>query len=108
MSNVKMFWVDNNMILEVADLKNKLTGAFLNAATVTATLRDAAGATIGGQSWPLTLAYVASSNGVYRATLPYDLQIEVRDRLTATISVNAGGGLRARWVLDCVAADRAE
>lgn len=108
MSNVKVVFVGNDAILEVADLRNKATGANLNAATVTATLADLNGTELQGQSWPLTLAYVSNSKGVYRATLSYALQIAPRDRFNTTITVNAGGGLRARWVLECVAAEREE
>lgn len=108
MSNVKLLWVGNDMILEVAELRNTATGAYLNAATVTATLTDAAGVNLGGQSWPLAMVYVTGSNGIYRATLTYALQITARERVTATIAVNAGGGLRAQWVLDCIAADRVD
>ena len=63
-----VLYVDNDMRLEVGSLRD-LDGVYLNAATVTATIYDALGVAVTGQSWPLTLAYVALSNGIYRGII---------------------------------------
>lgn len=55
----------NDQVVEVTGLKNNVTGAFLNAATVTATLKDKNGNAVTGLS-SLTLAFLAGTNGNYR------------------------------------------
>lgn len=106
MSNVDVLYIGNDAILELRGLENDLTGQFLNAATVTATLTDATGTQIAGAAWPMTLAYVAASDGTYRATLPYTLALTPNEKVTAAISVDAGSGLRAFWALEFVARRR--
>lgn len=102
MSNVHILLDNNDSILEVDGLKNELTGAYLNSATVTVTLKDAAGANVTGDTWPKALAYLALSNGTYRATLLYSLALTAGSRYTATIIADGGAGLRAEWTLECV------
>lgn len=103
MSTIQILYVGNDTILEIDRLKNELTGAYLNSATVTVTLRDEAGAEVAGDTWPKTMAYLAGSNGVYRATLPHTLALTASQRVTAAISVDAGAGLVAAWDVECVA-----
>jgi len=60
---------------------------FVNDAAVTVTIFDSDGVELVGESWPVTLDFVASSNGVYRKTFSplvnliegdlYDVVIEV-------------------------------
>ncbi len=65
----RVAFVSNTNLLEVIGLKDAVTGAFINGATVTATIKDKAGAVVLGQTFPVTLAFVSGSNGDYRATL---------------------------------------
>jgi hypothetical protein len=106
MSNIHVLHVGNDAILEVQNLKNELSGASLNAATVTVTLVDADGEQVTGDTWPKTMAYVAGSNGTYRCTLVYGLGLVDGERYTAQITANAGAGLRAVWDMECVARPR--
>lgn len=106
MSNVTILYVGNDTVLEVRGLKNEVTGAFLNAAAVTATLVDAEGDQVTGQSWPVTLAYVTGSDGLYRATLSYGMGLTSGGRYTAQITANGGSGLRASWSIPCLARAR--
>lgn len=107
MSNVNIVYTGNDTVLEVKGLKNEVTGAFLNSATVTATLVDDDGNQVAGETWPKTLEYVSGSDGIYRATLPYTMSLAAGGRYEANISVNAGAGLRAAWSLPVVARSRA-
>ena len=107
MSNVNILYTGNDTVLEVSGLKNEVSGAFLNSAAVTATLVDADGDQVAGETWPKTLVYVESSDGTYRATLPYTMALAAGGRYVAQISVNAGSGLRASFALPCVARGRA-
>lgn len=106
--DVQTLYVGNDMLLEVADLKDDVTGEHLNAATVTVTLKDSAGVNVTGETWPLALAYVTSSNGVYRATLKDTLSLTANARYVATVIADAGSGKRAQWELDVVARTRRE
>lgn len=96
----------NDNVLEIRGLRNEVTGTFLNSATVTVTLKDSAGTNVTGTSWPKALAYVASSDGVYRATLAHDLGLTPAGRYTATIAVDGGAGLVARWDVPCLCKTR--
>ena len=93
----EVLYFGNDMILEVRGLQNEVTGAYLNSATVTVTLIDKVGAQVAGASWPMSMAYVAASDGVYRATLPYSLSVTRNARYTAIVDINAGTGQRARF-----------
>lgn len=106
MSNIHILYRSNDQILELRGLKNELTGAALNAATVTVTLVNSAGAQVAGDTWPKTMAYVTGSSGTYRCTLVYGLTLAEDGRYTAQITANAGNGLRAYWELECVARNR--
>lgn len=107
MSNVNVIYTANDTVVEISGLKNEVTGAFLNSAVVTATLVDAAGNQVAGETWPKTLSYVTGSDGIYRATLPYTMTLAAGGRYEAQISVNGGSGLRASFALPVVARGRA-
>ncbi len=89
----------NDMIIELLGLQDGVTLAYLNAATVTVTLVDCdTGTEVVGQSWPLTMPYVAASNGDYRATLISTLTLVVGDLYIAKISA-VESGLNGYWEL---------
>lgn len=96
----------NDQLVELRGLTDEATGEPLNAATVTATLTESDGDAVTGGTWPLTLAYVADSDGLYRATLPYNLGLVPGGRYLLRIDVNAGSGLRGRWDVPCVCRSR--
>lgn len=106
MSNITVIYVGNDNELEVAGLRNEMTGADMNNATVTVRLTTTAGVDVDGAAWPKTLPYVAGSNGLYRATLPYTLTLVPGGRYVATIVADAGAGLHAQWEMECVARAR--
>jgi hypothetical protein len=98
----EVLYDNNDTVVEIRGLENDVTGENINTATVTCTLYDAESVAVAGQSWPLTLAYVASSAGVYRATMPYGIGITPASRYTLQVDVNAGAGLRGQWRIPCV------
>lgn len=51
-------------------------GAAINDATVEVTLKDADGIEIAGETWPIAMNYVASSDGKYTVTLTHELEVE--------------------------------
>jgi len=62
-------YLSNDNLLSIEGLKNSSSGSYLNDATVTATLKDSGGTTVTGQTFPVTLSYIAQTNGNYQATL---------------------------------------
>lgn len=75
-------------------LKNESTGLYINDADVTArVVHKADRSDVGGVIWPISLVYVAASNGGYRGVLPYTMDIANKDKLIVLISIDGGAGL---------------
>lgn len=105
-ASAEILWDNNDMVVEVRGLEDDVSGEHVNDATVTCTLIDSAGSNVTGQSWPLTLSYVAESDGVYRATIPYSVATVAGADYTLQIDVNAGSGLRGQWSIPCLCKKR--
>lgn len=90
-------YLANDNLLELIGLKDAVTDTYINNATVTAILKNAAtGEELTGQTWPISLSYIASSNGDYRATIEYDVAYPaIGQKIHAEITVDAGAGRRA-------------
>ncbi len=103
--DVQPLWRGADNDLEVEHLTDNLTGAFVNDATVTATVKDAdTGVALAGATWPVALAYVTSTNAVYRALLPYTLATTPNQRLVAEI-LAVRSGFRMFWKKPLIAKD---
>ena len=94
--STKIIQIDNDNYLQVSGLRNGATAAYVNDATVTATLKDSAGTDVPGQAWPLGLSYVPGSDGVYRGVLQDSLTLTAGDEYKTVITA-VGGGLNASW-----------
>jgi hypothetical protein len=90
-------FVANSNVLELQGLKSAIENVFVNDATVTVTLKDSSGASVSGQSWPTTMAYVAASSGNYRAIMKDTLALIAGASYTAFIEVNAGADRIGHW-----------
>jgi hypothetical protein len=101
-SECHVLFKDNDLILEISGLRNEVSGAFLDTATVTVSLADVDGNPVTGAAWPLPLDYVAGSDGIYRVTLVDTLELTPDTRYLATLTADGGGNLRATWQLDCI------
>lgn len=95
----------SDMLLDLEGLTNEATGEYLNAATVSVTLKDSTGTAVSGESWPKTMAYVSDTNGVYRCALTYALSITAGQRYTAEITA-VQSGQRAFWTVDVLCKTR--
>lgn len=96
--NPRLFYHRNDNYLELRNLRKGTDQSYLNAATVTATLKDLDGNNTTGETWPLTMSYVAASNGRYRAKLPADIDTELLEDGEVHIdAVDSGSGLVAHW-----------
>lgn len=94
---VQIFYDNNDHYIELTGLQDSADSSYKNGATVEVTLKDASGNNLSGETWPLSMSYVASSNGNYRATLADTLAVVVGNRYTALVTANAGAGLQAEW-----------
>lgn len=106
--DVQTLYLGNDMLLEVANLRDQATGEYLNAATVTVSLENSEGVPVVGESWPLAMTYITASNGTYRAILRDTLTLASGARYVAEVIADAGEGRRARWDLDFVCRTRRE
>ena len=64
---MKNWWIDSDNLVTFDGLTNRLSGAYINDATVSGQVTDKAGAAVGGA---VTLNYVAASDGQYKGTIP--------------------------------------
>ena len=89
--------VGTDNIIQVDALTDQDDGSYLNAATVTVTLMDAAGDEVTGETWPLSMPYVSASNGRYKATLSDVLVLVPNKRYQAVIVADAGASKKRTW-----------
>lgn len=87
-------WIGESLPLSYTGLRLGPTSPYKNDATITATVRQADGSVLGT---PVTLAYVASSNGDYAGTLPASVTAAMVEGSVYTIEF-ASVGLLARYV----------
>lgn len=99
----ELVYQGNDNILELDGLKNDATDAFINDATVTVTMVDSNDVEVSGQTWPTSMLYVNSSDGVYRATLQDVLVLAEDARYIAKVTANGGAGLLGFFELPVVA-----
>lgn len=96
------YWYANDNILQATVTDS--AGTPINNATVTANILKGEDALAPS---PITLAYVASSAGIYRGVIPDTLdEAAVRDRLTAEIEIDAGADLKAHFWTPIIVRER--
>ncbi len=99
----KVVYIGNTLVLELADeqgdgLRDGVTGAYVSDATVTARLKTAAGVDLAGQSWPLSMLYVAGSRGVYRGLLSSSLVITDKQALVCVLDITRSGDVARKEI----------
>lgn len=88
----------NDNEVELGALRDR--DGFINDADVTVTIKDSAGAEVSGVTFPLTMDYVAASEGVYRAVVDKALAVAEGKSYRAEITVSASGGRDGFWDID--------
>lgn len=92
------WYLDSDQLVTIDGLADPVTGTYVNTATITVTMYQADGTTqVTGQSWPLTLSYVSSSNGNYRGMLEDTRVLEEGKIYWLDVEADAGGGLIKSW-----------
>lgn len=84
--------IGNDQVLKVLGVQDAITEAYINDATVTARIK-LRGNEVDGQSWPLTLSYVAASNGNYQGLLQDTIDLQPDRPYTIEIRIEGSGGL---------------
>ena len=93
---INLFAGNNTIEVVIEGLKDISAGSYINDATVTVTIYAADGTTeVTGETWPVTMDYVAGSNGNYLGIISADSNIIAETKykivITATdTSSNAG------------------
>jgi hypothetical protein len=103
---VAVVYINNTNELLLKGLRSEVEGQYLNAATVTVTVKDAAGADVAGTTWPKAMGYVAGTDGNYRVILGDVIVFLVGVQYTAHVSVDAGVDRIARWKYNFIAKER--
>lgn len=103
----ELAYVDNDNILQLKGLQD-INDNYINDAIVTlVTVNDNLDVQVTGQTFPVSMGYVAASNGVYQATMEDTLLLTHQSAYVAKVDVNAPTeGLQAHFELDFVARTR--
>ncbi len=92
-----VYHLNNSLLVELRDLRNAADNSYVNTATVAVSIKDAAGTNLAGATWPVSLGYVAGSNGLYQGVVASTLGVSVGDVVTVYITATATG-LDGEWV----------
>lgn len=99
MSNNILFAGNNSNLIYLSDLKNELTDAYINNASVSATLLNANNAPVEGPSWPLAMNLLQGSDGDYVLVLPNTLDLTENAMYTLKVTAEAAEGLVGEWLV---------
>lgn len=95
-------YLDSDMTIEVANLRNKLTGSLVTGATVEADVLDEDGNDVTGAGNPIALAEVSGYEGLYRGSIPDTADLSLADGGTIVITADDGAGVNRKWTLEYV------
>lgn len=92
MSTSTKLYIGVDTVVTYGGMQNPITAAYINDGTVTCTIKDLSGTavTATGFTWPVTLNYVAASDGIYRGTI--DKNIALTAGLSYWLEITAAGG----------------
>jgi hypothetical protein len=92
-------FVANTNMLELLGLRSEIEDEYIDDAAVSVTIKTKAGVEVSGVTWPLTMAYVAASDGDYRTILSEDLAFVAKADYIAYIEADGGAGRVGHWEL---------
>ena len=105
---MEVLLIGNDQTLDVTGVQNKVSGTYINNAVVTARVKHLNGDDVTGQAWPVTLAYVTSSDGNYRGVLEDGLELIAGKRYSIEIRIDAGSDVIGFFRRLAIARYRAE
>ncbi len=86
---IEVISIGSDNIVRLDALTNASSGAYINNATVTFTLKDSTGAAVLSNQ---TMSYVAASNGRYEGTIPNGTTATMTQNAQYTIEITATSG----------------
>lgn len=99
MSQMQQVILDSNNVVEIRGLYNSVDQAYVNDATLSCTIKDAAGTEVSGEIWPKSMPYVAASNGLYRATLADTLGVNAGEWYHLEVVATTPTSQKRKWVV---------
>ena len=81
----------NDQCITLTGLTDKIDGTFVNDATATVTIQKY-GVDVTGETWPLSMPYVAASDGNYTGIIQSTVDLEPGDNVTVTVTVTVPSG----------------
>ncbi len=97
MATPLIFYVGNDMVIELDALKDSIADTFVNSATVTFTLFNRADNSI--VQGPTTMSYVSASDGKYRGTVEDSLSLDINKNYYIEVDADAGSDDIGKWHL---------
>ena len=98
---IEVISIGSDNIVRLDALTNASSGAYINNATVTYTLKDSTGTVVLSNQ---TMIYVAASNGRYEGTIPQSTTSTMAVNAQYTVEITATqGGLTLFRKLSCIA-----
>ena len=97
-------FVGNDNLIELLGFRKAVDSSYLNSATVTANLYEADKTTL--VAGPLTMTYVAASNGDYRGNIADTVSLTAGKQYHLEVSADGGTDLQGKWVGPIIAEDR--
>lgn len=89
-TEVILYRSDN--VVELTNVRNRLTDLPLTNASVQVTMMDLRGVPVLGVEWPISLTH--TENGNFVGTLPWSAEVVLYKDYKVTVVVNGGLGLR--------------
>lgn len=91
---------NNSNLLTIYGVQNKITGAYINDATVAVTLKSKERANLGGETWPLAGSYVSGSNGNYQFVTTGSVVYPAGEQGFAVVTITKGS-YTAEFEFEC-------
>lgn len=103
-SQITIYRLNDNLVSNPTPMTRSSSGAYVNDATVTMTLKDSSDVAVSGAS-ALPMSYVTDSNGLYQGTLPNTLSLTAGATYTLEISATSGSTV-AFWAISVSVVNR--
>jgi hypothetical protein len=97
--SLEVLAITSDNLVRLDSLTNTSSGAYINTATVTFTLKDSKGTALITNS---AMAWVSGSNGRYEGTIPYTQALTANAQYTIEVTATSGA-LNIFRKLSCIA-----
>lgn len=105
--NINLYGGSNSLDIEIRGLKNSVSGDYIVDAIVTATIYEEDGTTeVSGVTWPVSMSYIAASNGNYSGTVDSDSEIVIGSKYKVVVSATDLEGNKGEWIENSIAKRR--